>query len=424
VPPAAADPAALHRAAIAVRTLGHETVRAAAGGAIGGWDGPARAAYDGLVSTRQVALRRLGAGLEELAGAYDGAARLAGTPLPVRPGVAEGDGAGAPSADVRLLQRALGERGHVCGCTGADGVFGPATRLAVESLQGGLGLPVTGRADPATLLALGPGSPAQPPDEVRPALPSGPAARPLIVAAQARGPLRWHPSAVRAEASALVAAAERCAGAGRHLSDLAALPVPAARAAAVGASLGLATGAVAALAGALAADARRLRGAADGQADAERAVLAALAAAATAAAATAAAAPGGAAAPRGVQLAAWARRYVGTPYVWGGATPAGFDCSGLTSWVYAHAGVQLPRTSQLQSAAYPTFTAPAELRPGDLVFFDGSPGSAGHVALYLGGGEVLHAPSAGETVRVQALWGPWFAAHVRPGGLAVTAGDR
>ena len=104
---------------------------------------------------------------------------------------------------------------------------------------------------------------------------------------------------------------------------------------------------------------------------------------------------------------------LGTPYSWGGGSAAGpsagidqgagtvgFDCSGLTSWVFATVGVQLPRTAAGQEAVSRPTGSP---RPGDLVFF-GAPGAAYHVAVYLGGGQMLDAPHTGAVVRVEPVW--------------------
>jgi cell wall-associated NlpC family hydrolase len=89
----------------------------------------------------------------------------------------------------------------------------------------------------------------------------------------------------------------------------------------------------------------------------------------------------------------------GTPYVWGGTSPKGFDCSGLTMWSYRKAGVKLPRSSRAQSSVGKPVSK-GELRPGDLVFFY-SPVS--HVAIYLGNGQVVHASEPGEPVKVSQL---------------------
>jgi peptidoglycan DL-endopeptidase CwlO len=94
---------------------------------------------------------------------------------------------------------------------------------------------------------------------------------------------------------------------------------------------------------------------------------------------------------------------VGTPYVWGGAAPGGFDCSGLVMWAYAQVGVSLPHSTY---ALY-TMGVPVsydQLQPGDLVFFDG----LGHVGLYIGGGQFVHAPHTGDVVKVSSLGEGWY----------------
>jgi peptidoglycan DL-endopeptidase CwlO len=96
---------------------------------------------------------------------------------------------------------------------------------------------------------------------------------------------------------------------------------------------------------------------------------------------------------------------VGTPYVWGGAAPGGFDCSGLVVWSYAQVGVSLPHSSYaLYSVGVPV--SEGELQPGDLVFFDG----LGHVGIYIGGGQFVHAPHTGDVVKVSSLSEGWYAA--------------
>ncbi|WP_432588639.1 NlpC/P60 family protein [Streptomyces sp. HD1123-B1] len=90
-----------------------------------------------------------------------------------------------------------------------------------------------------------------------------------------------------------------------------------------------------------------------------------------------------------------ARAALGRPYAWGQAGPTAFDCSGLTQWAYARAGVAIPRTSQAQSGAGQRVPL-SQARPGDLVVYraDGS-----HVAMYAGNGQVIHAPHPGAPVR-------------------------
>lgn len=100
----------------------------------------------------------------------------------------------------------------------------------------------------------------------------------------------------------------------------------------------------------------------------------------------------------GEQVVATALRQVGTPYVWGGEQPGGFDCSGLLQWSFAQHGVDLPRVSGDQSRVGREVSA-AEARPGDLVFFER--GAVDHIGLYAGGGRWVVAPRTGETVRVE-----------------------
>ena len=92
---------------------------------------------------------------------------------------------------------------------------------------------------------------------------------------------------------------------------------------------------------------------------------------------------------------------IGSPYVWGAEGPNSFDCSGLTSYVYKKAaGVSLPRTSSAQSV-YGKTVSKSNLQPGDLVFF-GS-GSVSHVGIYIGGGNMIHSPKPGESVKITSI---------------------
>jgi len=95
---------------------------------------------------------------------------------------------------------------------------------------------------------------------------------------------------------------------------------------------------------------------------------------------------------------------LGDPYVWGAAGPNSFDCSGLTKFAYAAAGIHLPHSSGMQSAIGRPVSR-AELQPGDLIFFY-SP--VGHVGMYIGNGLMVHAPTPGSAVkivRVDAMYG-------------------
>ncbi|MDF2875135.1 MAG: hypothetical protein K0R22_1818 [Sporomusa sp.] len=96
--------------------------------------------------------------------------------------------------------------------------------------------------------------------------------------------------------------------------------------------------------------------------------------------------PGGPAA----HILVFARNMLGQPVVWGGASPAqGFDCSGLVQYVYRQAGINLPRTADLQFLAGRT-VAPAALQPGDLVYFTTYEPGASHVGIYIGGDKFIH----------------------------------
>ena len=102
------------------------------------------------------------------------------------------------------------------------------------------------------------------------------------------------------------------------------------------------------------------------------------------------------------QLLNEASQLEGIPYVYGGSTPSGFDCSGFTSFAFAQAGKTIPRTSSEQAAAATPISGD-DLRPGDLIFY--SPGgSVSHVAIYAGDGMVWEAASTGTSVRYAPVW--------------------
>ena len=90
---------------------------------------------------------------------------------------------------------------------------------------------------------------------------------------------------------------------------------------------------------------------------------------------------------------------MGTPYIWGGTTTRGFDCSGLMLWSFKKAGISLPRTSSSQSVVGQPISR-ADLQPGDLVFFYSQ---VSHVGIYVGNGMVLHSPQSGDVVKISPL---------------------
>lgn len=92
-----------------------------------------------------------------------------------------------------------------------------------------------------------------------------------------------------------------------------------------------------------------------------------------------------------------AARYVGVPYVYGGTTPSGFDCSGFTQYVYAQLGISLPRTAEAQRSAG-TVVSRADAQPGDLIY------SPGHIAIYAGGDMEIDAPRPGGSVQFRSIW--------------------
>jgi peptidoglycan DL-endopeptidase CwlO len=101
-----------------------------------------------------------------------------------------------------------------------------------------------------------------------------------------------------------------------------------------------------------------------------------------------------------------AMQYLGIPYVWGGSSPAsGFDCSGFAMYVYAQVGVSLPHHAASQFN-YGVPVSYDQLAPGDLVFFNG----LGHMGIYIGGGQFIHAPHSGDVVKISSLSDSWYAA--------------
>ena len=136
--------------------------------------------------------------------------------------------------------------------------------------------------------------------------------------------------------------------------------------------------------------------------------------------------PGGSGAERtGTNFLSLVEAQLGTPYVWGGAAPGGFDCSGLVKWAADTLGLtNFPRTSEAQWGAVQRIRAD-QLQPGDLIFMN-FPGEAapGHVVIYAGGDQIIQAPSTGQLVQRDSFtsgtaqqWGATIVGYGRIPGL-------
>ncbi|MBI3688764.1 MAG: C40 family peptidase [Actinobacteria bacterium] len=145
---------------------------------------------------------------------------------------------------------------------------------------------------------------------------------------------------------------------------------------------------------------------------------------------------GGWSAAKGEFVARAALRWLGQPYAWGGGNAQGptygvngpdggwndsqvygFDCSGLTLWAWAQAGAPLPHYSGYQYFQGSVHPSVGGLMPGDLVFwsYDGTAGGIHHVAIYLGGGQIIQAPQSGDVVKISSMWYSGYFGAVRPG---------
>jgi peptidoglycan DL-endopeptidase LytE len=102
-----------------------------------------------------------------------------------------------------------------------------------------------------------------------------------------------------------------------------------------------------------------------------------------------------------------AKKYIGIPYLWGGSTPAGFDCSGLTSYVFNKVGITIPRTAATQWSGLKTVSSP---NPGDLVFFETYAPGPSHVGIYLGNNQFIQAGSKGVSIAdmTNSYWKPRY----------------
>jgi murein DD-endopeptidase len=111
------------------------------------------------------------------------------------------------------------------------------------------------------------------------------------------------------------------------------------------------------------------------------------------------------------RAASHAAKMVGKPYRYGGSSPAGFDCSGLVQFSYRQAGVALPRSTDQQRSISRAVKV-ADLRRGDLVFFNQEGKKYGHLGIYIGDGKFIHAPSSGKAVRSDRLDSPYWKKHL------------
>jgi hypothetical protein len=112
-------------------------------------------------------------------------------------------------------------------------------------------------------------------------------------------------------------------------------------------------------------------------------------------------------------VVAYAMKYLGVPYRWGGESPSGFDCSGLVKYAYAHFGIDMPHYTHSQFAKFPHVDRD-QLQPGDIVFFN----NVEHEGMYIGGGKFIQAPHTGDVVKISSMDDPYYKSHysgaVRP----------
>lgn len=113
----------------------------------------------------------------------------------------------------------------------------------------------------------------------------------------------------------------------------------------------------------------------------------------------------------GAKIVETAKKYLGTPYVWGGADPSGFDCSGFVYYVYNSLGIKISRT-QATMYSKGTAVAKADLQPGDIVFFQNTyKEGISHCGIYVGDGKFIHSPHSGEVVSYASLNSDYYTEH-------------
>jgi cell wall-associated NlpC family hydrolase len=105
------------------------------------------------------------------------------------------------------------------------------------------------------------------------------------------------------------------------------------------------------------------------------------------------------------QIISYGKQFLGTPYVFGTAGPKNFDCSGFTQYVFKHFGINLPHKAALQAGVGQDVGGIGNAKPGDIVTFYHSDGKVGHVGIYLGNGQFIHAPHTGDVVKISNLKG-------------------
>ena len=118
--------------------------------------------------------------------------------------------------------------------------------------------------------------------------------------------------------------------------------------------------------------------------------------------------------PNAQKILDTAAKYLGVPYLWGGTTPSGFDCSGFAQYVFRECGYNITRTTYTQWDNDGVYVTREQLQPGDLVYF-GTGGSPSHVGIYVGNGMMIHAPSTGKTIQYTSIDSSYYASRTMGG---------